>query len=76
VAGDLAAQIEESLRVAVAVVARITHGGAELFDDGRGRGVVGIAHAQVNDILAGAAQAVLERVELAEDVGRQRLDAG
>jgi hypothetical protein len=39
------------------------------------RGAVGIAHAEVDDILAARPGSGLHRVHFGEDVGRQALDA-
>ena len=40
-----------------------------------GGGAVGIAHAEVDDVLAARARRGLHRVDFGEDVGRQALDA-
>src|SRR5207253_10379456 len=48
---------------------------AELVDDVLWRNSVGIAHAEVDDVLAPRACRRLHRVDFGEDVGRQALDA-
>ena len=55
--------------------ARVLHRLHQLGDDVRRRRTVGIAHAEVDDVLAGASGARLGRVHLGEDVGRQAADA-
>ena len=51
-------------------------GFAQLVDDVlRGR-LIGIAHAEIDDVLATVAGRHLEIVHLAENVGRQAVDAG
>ena len=61
-------------RVAVGVVAcrRLD----ELVDDVRRRGLVGVAHAEVDDVLAAMTCGRLELVDGAEDVRGQAVDAG
>ena len=48
---------------------------AQLVDHVLGRRAVGIAHAEVDDVLAARARRGLHRVHFGEDVGRQALDA-
>ena len=55
--------------------ARVLHRLDQLGDDVRRRRAVGIAHAEVDDVLAGAARLRLGRVDLGEHVGRQAADA-
>ena len=57
------------------MVALVAGGLAQLVDDLRVGHVGGVAHAQVDDVDAGAAFAVFQLVDLAEQVGRQPLDA-
>ena len=71
--GGLAAEVEEAVGNGVAVVAVVAGGLAELVDDLRGGRVGGVAHAEVDDVDAGAAFTVFEVVDLAEEVGRQPL---
>ena len=47
----------------------------ELVDDVLRRRAVGIAHAEVDDVLAAGARRRLHRVDLGEDIGRQAADA-
>ena len=47
----------------------------QLGDDMRRRRAVGIAHAEIDDVLAARAGRRLHRVDLGEDVGRQAADA-
>ena len=74
--GDFLAQAGDAVADAVAMVARIGGGFGEFFDDGFGRGVGGVAHAQVDDVDAGDALFVLHLVDAAEEVRRQPGDAG
>jgi hypothetical protein len=54
-----------------------TTGGLDhLLDDMRWRRLVGIAHAEIDDVLAGGTRLRLELTNDIEDVGRQSLDAG
>ena len=55
--------------------ARIAGDLGELLDDMGGRRAVGIAHAEIDDVLAARAGGRLHRVHLGEDVGRQAADA-
>ena len=75
-AADRAAQARNALgdRVAVRVLAlrRLD----QLVDDVPGRGAVRIAHAHVDDVLAGATGRHLQLVGDVEDVGRKALDPG
>ena len=73
--GDLAAEVVDAGGHAVAVVPRVAGGLAELVDD-PGLGRVGrVAHAQVDHVDPGAALAILQLVDLAEQVRRQPPDA-
>ena len=60
-------------RVAVGVVA--AGGLDQLFDDVFRRRLIGIAHAEVDDVLAARARLGLQIVDDVEDVGRQAFDA-
>src|SRR5688500_152637 len=56
------------------MVLRILRGLHELGDDVLRRGHVGIAHAEIDDVLAARARFGLEVVDDGEHVGRQTLD--
>ena len=47
----------------------------QLVDDMLGRGAVGIAHAEVDDVLAPRPCRRLHRIDFGEDIGRQAADA-
>ena len=55
---------------------RLLRGLDELVDDVLGRGAVGIAHAEVDDVFAAAAGGDLHFAGDVEDVGGQTLNAG
>ena len=69
------AQALDAARGRIAVGARIARRLAQLVDDIVGRRHVGIAHAEIDDVLAARARLRLEAVHFLEDVGRQPLDA-
>ena len=73
--GHLAAEVVDPGGDAVAVVPGVARGLAELVDDPRLGRVGRVAHAQVDDVDPGAALAVLQLVDLAEEVGGQPPDA-
>ena len=52
------------------------HGLDQLLDDVARRGLVGIAHAEVDHVLAAPARGELQLAGDVEDVRRQALDAG
>ena len=52
----------------------VAHGLDELVDDVLGRGAVGVAHAEIDDVAAGRPGRGLHLVDLGEDVGRQPPD--
>ena len=60
--------------LAVAVVLRVAGGLGQLFDDQVLRRIAGVAHAQVDHVVAGPALLVHQLVDLGEQVGRQPLD--
>ena len=64
--GDGGAQVRHAARRRVAVVARVARGLADLLDHVRRRREVGVAHAEVDHVLAGAARGVGERGHLRE----------
>ncbi len=55
--------------------ARIARDLGELVDDMGRRRAVGIAHAEIDNVLAARARGGLHRVHFGEDVGRQAADA-
>jgi len=57
------------------VVAAVGRCLCELVYDRLRRGQVGVAHAEVDDVLAAPARLCLQVIDLAEDVGRQAIDA-
>ena len=69
------AQALDAARGRIAVGARIARRLAQLVDDIVGRRHVGIAHAEIDDVLAARARLRLEAVDFLEDVRRQPLDA-
>jgi hypothetical protein len=69
------AQARNAARHRVAVRARVLNGFGQLCDNMRGRGQVGIAHSQIDDVVAHGACLGLLRVHFGEHVGRQTLDA-
>ena len=70
-----APQPGDAARGRVAVGARIADRLDQLVDDRPRRRAVRVAHAEVDDVVAGGARRRLHRVDLAEDVGRQAPDA-
>ena len=75
VGGLRLAQARDALRGRVAVGAGLRHRLDQLVDDVLGRGHVGIAHAQIDDVGAAGPGRRLQAVDLGKDVGRQALDA-
>ena len=75
VGGLRLAQARNALGCGIAVGARLGHRLDELVDDVLGRGHVGVAHAEIDDVGAAGPRRGLEAVDLGEDVGRQALDA-
>ena len=55
--------------------ARLSCGFDQLVDHVLGRGKIGIAHPEIDDVGASVASGGLDSVHLFEDVGRQSLDA-
>ena len=51
------------------MVGALGRGLDELVDDMRRRGLVGIAHAEIDDVLAGAARLETQLADRVEDVG-------
>ena len=72
---DRAAQPRDALRHRVAVRVGALHGLDQLVDDVLRRRAVGIAHAEVDDVLAAAARGHLELGGDVEDVRRQAREA-
>ena len=75
VGGQSAPQTGNAARVRVAVGAPVLHRLDQLGDDVRRRRHVGIAHAEVDDVVAGGASLRLHRVDFGEYVRGQPLDA-
>ncbi len=75
-AGDLAAQVVDAGRGAVAVVPRVAGGLAELVDDPLLGRIGGVAHPQVDHVDPVAPLAVLQLVDPAEEIRRQAADPG
>ena len=73
--GDRLAHARDAARQRVAVVARQAGRLGELLDRDLGRGDVGIAEAEVDDVDAAPARVDLELVDDLEDVGREAGDA-
>ena len=73
---DGPAQPRDSARHRVAVGVLACRHLAELVDDVAGRGLVGVAHAEVDHVLAAMTCGHLELVDGAEDVRGQAVDAG
>ena len=71
---DGAAQLGDAPGGRVAVVARVVGGLGQLADGHVGRGQVGVAEAEVDDVPAGSPRRRLEVVDGGEDVGRQPVD--
>jgi hypothetical protein len=69
--GDGGAQVRYAAGSGVAVVARVPRGLADLLDHVRGRRQVGVAHAEVDDVLAGAPRRLHQVDDLRQHVGRQ-----
>jgi hypothetical protein len=57
------------------VRAHVLHGLDQLGHDMRGRAEVGIAHAQIDHVLARRSRLGLHRVHFREDIRRQAFDA-
>ena len=69
------AQAGDALGGGIAVGSRLGGDFAQLGDDMGRRRAVGIAHAEVDHVLAPRPRRRLHRIDLGEDVGRQALDA-
>ncbi len=67
------AQTGNAARVRIAVGAPVARHLDQLFDDMLRRRLVRIAHAEIDDVLAGRAGARLHRVDFGEHIGRQTL---
>ena len=73
---DREAQLVDAARNRVAMVGRLGRGLDQLGHDMRGRGRVGIAHAEVDDVLALAPGLQTQFANRVEDVGWQPLYSG
>ena len=69
------AQALDAARGRIAVGAGIARRLAEFLHDMVGRGHVGIAHAEIDDVFAARARLGLEAIDFLEDIRRQPLDA-
>ena len=69
------AQALDAARGGIAVGARVAHRLDQLLHDMLGRRHVGIAHAEIDDVVAARARLRLELVDLLEDVRRKPLDS-
>jgi hypothetical protein len=74
IAGHGLAQAGDALGRRIAAGLGVARGFDQLVDDVLGRGHVGIAHPEVDDVGALGAQARLDLVHLFEDVGREATD--
>ena len=75
IAGAGAAQPRNATRYGISVRPRILHRFDEFGDDmGRGRSV-GITHTEIDDVASRGARRRLQRIDLAEDIGGEALDA-
>jgi hypothetical protein len=72
--GDGLAQAWNATRVGIAVGARIAHRFTQFIDDMGRRRTVRIAHAEVDDVLAGGPGAGFHGVDLGKHIGRQTPD--
>ena len=73
--GDGAAQAGQAAGDGIAMGGGLLRGLDELVDDVLGRGSVGVAHAEVDDVFAAAAGAGLHLAGDVEDIGREALNA-
>ena len=72
---DRLTQLGDPAARRVAVVPRVLGRFRQLVDDVRRRREIGVAHTEVDDVLAGPARARLEIVDDVEDVRREAIDA-
>ena len=70
-----AAQAGNALRLRIAVRVGLLRDLDQFLDDVRRRRQIGVAHAEVDDVLARRARRRPHAVDLGDDVGRQALDA-
>ena len=73
--GDGPAQLRDAPAGRVPVVARLAGRLGQLLHDQVGRGDVRVAEPEVDDVVAGSAEVLLDGVDDREDVGRHALDA-
>jgi len=73
--GLCAAQPRNALRLRIAVRVGLLRDLAQFVDDMLRRRLVGIAHAEIDDVLPRAACRVPHRVDFGDDIGRQALHA-
>src|SRR5262249_3046552 len=69
------AELVDAARHRVAMVLRFAHRLDQLLDHVRRRRAVGVAHREVDDVLAPPPRALLQSTDDVEDVGRESLDA-
>jgi hypothetical protein len=72
---DRPAQARDAARHRIAMGVAALGGLDQLIDDVFGRRLVGVAHAEVDDVLATGAGLGLQVIDNVEDVGRQTFDA-
>ena len=75
ISGLRLAQAGDAAACGVTVRVGLARDLAELVDDVLGRRAVGIAHAEIDDVLAARPGRGLHRVHFGEDIGRQALNA-
>jgi hypothetical protein len=68
-------QTGNAARHRIAVRARIARRLDQLVDDMLRRRLIGVAHAEIDDVFTGGASSGLHRVDFSEDVRREALDA-
>ena len=69
-AADLAPQIQDTVRLAVAVITRIPRGLGKFLDDDIFRWIRRVSHTQVDHVVSGAPLLVKQVIDAAEHVGR------
>ena len=72
--GDRLAELGDALARRVPVVLRIVDGFGQLLDRGVGRGQVGVAEPEVDDVAPGSTGRQLQRLDVREDVRGQAVD--
>src|SRR5205823_2205107 len=72
--GDLAAEIQDAVGLAIAVVVAVASGLGQLFDHQLVRRLAGIAHAQIDNVLPFLPLLMQEGVDARQDVLREAVD--